>query len=144
MKSTWHVRGLKERCTHIKASLLKRSIATSEEIAAYWPGGETNNTDPSPLGRWIFCYANLVRFMGRTDRGGNAEANRALADALAAKAIPVQLRSGHSVSVYPKSYHALRWLDALDLSLKGALQLVVLEGTGNDFDKPAALAPLLE
>jgi hypothetical protein len=109
----WGVRGLKERCTRLKASLLKSRSATEQEVAAYWPGGAENTE--TGLGAWVLCYGQLMRFWGRTDPDRHsARLDAALARQLGREPVQVRCESGRLLTIHPKSYHALRWLEALD------------------------------
>lgn len=118
------IRELKEKCAFIRENLLYKKVVTEEDVAAYWPGGEENHgTD---LQGWIFCYANYVRFCDRLDSGyaGNTsaadEADRAILEALSDQPVTVELpplngdAEPRRVSVYPKSFVALDWLDKRD------------------------------
>lgn len=149
-RKAWTVAALRERCQHIRRSLTARG-ADEDEIASYWPGG-TENPDRG-RGGWIFCYANLVGLLRVADLQqavAPAELDAAVAEALAAQPRTVLLSSGEVRTVYPKSYHALRWLDALDRSLLDAAELAAqLEAAGADAAaldaaKVASLRPLLE
>lgn len=115
----WSVRGLKERCTQARRSLAARTLATAEELSAYWPGGAVNQL--RSRGGWIFCYANYVRFLGRGETDGGGDTLDALGlQALAGQPVEVQLIAPPPelerpfLSVYPKGGRALLFCHARD------------------------------
>lgn len=116
-------RELEERCQRIAGTLRFRAssgnvVATEQELAAYWPGGEENKD--KDLRAWIFCYANYVRFNARTAEQPNApDANsdeiiRALADTPEA----VSLLGGGTMACYPKSFIALQFIERCDARIE--------------------------
>lgn len=121
----WSVADLRQRCRTIRAALGEHGTATDEELRAYWPGGPENPN--AGKGAWIFCFANYVRLLGRTEerRGeaSSAAVDAAIASRSAAAPEPVRLTSGRTAAVYPKSYHALRYLDFLDAGHREAGRL---------------------
>jgi hypothetical protein len=147
-RQSWSKKDLRRRCENLRAVAERRKLATADELAAFWPGGE-ENTEPG-AGAWIYCYASYVRIMGRDEDGSafqrakQARLDQALADALACVPESVRCDDGETRTVHPKSYHALRWLDSLDRQLS-----VVLEQASREVETTAdyavqALAPLAE
>ena len=131
----------------MRRSLTARGGDTAAaEVAAYWPGGAQN--PEKGRGGWIFCYANLVGMLRVADLGEGAsdsQGDAAVARALAAEPQTVTLCSGEAVQVYPKSYHALRWLDTLDRAVRDWTALAgSLHPDAPDELKLLALAPLAE
>jgi hypothetical protein len=120
---SWSVRGLKERCELLQTDLEARRLATAEELAAYWPGGKNNTAEPG-RGQWIFCYANFVRFRGRSEHR-EAAASGAEGVALAILAIEPEviatsglpLGAPGPLAVHQKSLWALGHLAAHDTVL---------------------------
>lgn len=142
---------LRQRCHTMRDQLLAMApeLFPEDEIARYWPGG-ARNTFAGP-GRWIFCYAQLVRMVGQvaaTDAGrpaDSAAAEAALEAALADRAELVRLASGDAVQVFPLSLEALEFcatLDRMTLQVQElAAQLQSLpDGAG---DRALSLAPLV-
>jgi hypothetical protein len=119
----WSTAGIEARCTDLKATLVAESIASDVEVAAYWPGGK-ENTETDAHGRWVYCYANYIGFLHRLAPELNERAQvageAALLEALRGAPVSVELvgrqedGSPRTVQVYPKSYEALEFLDALD------------------------------
>lgn len=143
-RSTWTAKGLRGRCEEFRASLLRRRTATAEEIADYWPGGKVN-TEPDPLGKWIFCYGNLVGFLRRRDPAEeDRKANAALDLALANAPVMVTCSDGSTRAVYPKSFHALRFLDVLDRSVNDLVSAVAEYGGDPEALKALMVFPVLE
>lgn len=117
----WSASGLEARCDALRASCLARGVAPSS-IAAVWPGGP-ENAITDPLGTWVVCYGNLMALFRQAEERKLVDRDQLdamLAAALARAPVPVTLAHGERVAVYPKSYHALRWLDTLDRSLVDA------------------------
>jgi len=139
----WTTSDLQRRCRELRRALQARLLASETEIADYWPGGSINH-EPSSRGKWTYCYANLVRLMGRAEqRDADGLVDAMVAASLANAAQRVVLASGQAMSVLPKSYHALRWLDALDSSLLGVLEKA--QSAGEDAaDVIRLTVPLLE
>jgi hypothetical protein len=128
----WDAEGLQAQCTALR-EVLGDGVATLDELAAYWPGG-SENPEPDPLGRWIYCYAQYSRMAGRLDpQKTDAEIAKAEADVLAAlrhAPVPVELVRtvrGRPVrlEVHPKSFETLLHIEARDRELTrltGALE----------------------
>jgi hypothetical protein len=120
----WDAEGLEEQCRSLR-EVLGDGVATPQELDAYWPGG-SENPEPDPLGRWIYCYAQYSRMGGRLDpQKTDAEIAKAEADVLAAlrhAPVPVELvrrKQGRPVrlEVHPKSFETLLHLEARDREL---------------------------
>jgi hypothetical protein len=119
----WSTAGIEARCVDLKATLVAESIASDVEVAAYWPGGK-ENPETDAHGRWIYCYANYIGFLHRLAPELNERAQvageAALLEALRGAPVAVELvgrdpdGAPRVVQVYPKSYEALEFLDALD------------------------------
>lgn len=140
----WSARWLKGRCEEFRASLLKRRTATAEEIEAYWPGGKVNN-EADGHGKWIFCYANMIRLLGKREPSLElATSGNAMAGALASEAAIVKFEDGAERPVYPKSFHALRWLDTLDVAVRDVVDAIAEYGQDPEFLNALAVTPLLE
>lgn len=103
-------RDLIEACKTLKGHAIARHLGTPEEVTGYWP----ERGEKAPLGEWVRCYAQLTRINGRQEfmQPGNEYAVSQLMGALSSEPIDLTLDSGESVKVYPKSYHALRVLEA--------------------------------
>lgn len=95
-----------DKCTGLRQSIEARSLATDTEIEKYWPKKSDN------METWIFCYAQMVRFRGRSEflAKGTLHAQDELLDALRDEPKQVTLLDGSLVKVYPKSHDSLRWL----------------------------------
>lgn len=144
MPNPWSARELRRRCEEFKSSLLRQRTATEEEIADYWPGG-TINTEEHPLGKWIFCYGNLIGMLRRKQPEiVGARVDEAMSAALARDAERVTFEDGVVRSVHAKSYHALRWLDSLDKSVTDAVIAVAEFGADAEAVKAMATLPLIE
>jgi len=119
----WGVRGIRERCRDLRATLADApDLCSPEELTAYWPGGEENLL-PSP-GCWIYCFQQYGAFLRRgetkeSDDDG-AAAQQAALDAFREKPVAVQLvqraedGTPQWISVYPKSFDTLSLIDELD------------------------------
>jgi hypothetical protein len=145
-RRAWTTPAIRERCRNLRRSLTARGWDAAE-LTAYWPGGTEN--PGRARGAWIFCYANLVGMLRVADSRVAADPvalDQAVAEALAATPRLVALASGETRTVYPKSYHALRWLDALDRSLIDAATLAAQAEAADvpEQVKLATLAPLVE
>jgi hypothetical protein len=122
----WVTADVEARCIDLKATLVAESIASDAEVAAYWPGG-SENTESDPHGRWVYCYANYIGFLHRLapelNERAQAAGDAALLEALRGAPVTVELVGQHpdgspkTVQVYPKSYEALEFLDALDAAI---------------------------
>lgn len=144
----WTKKALRLRCENLRAVAERRKLATPEELAAYWPGGE-ENSEPG-IGAWIYCYASYVRIMGRDEDGTafqrkkRADLETALTQALASEGETVRFTDGTAQTVYPKSYHALRYLDFLDRTKQVAIDEAASEVDVGAQYAVSALAPLVE
>ena len=121
----WTAEDLEQRCTDLR-EVLGDGVATHEELADYWPGG-SENPESDPLGRWIYCFQQYGRMLGRLDdQKSDAQRARAEADVLAAlrrKPVVVELvapnRDGspRTLLVHPKSFETLAHIEARDREL---------------------------
>ena len=121
----WSAPGLEARCDALRASCLARGVA-EPLVLAVWPGG-SDNAVTDDLGKWVVCYGNLMAlFRMAEERHGvdREQLNATLAAALAREPASVRLASGRRIGVYPKSYHALRFLDMLDTSMLDAARMI--------------------
>lgn len=130
---------LQEDCgTLLRATIAAGGIAA--ELLKHQPGGELN-ADTSARG-WLRYYQQLHRTHavlvnhGQVDGSGQGTHGLAIADALsdagADVPVAVTMSDGSTRFVFPKSYHALRWLDALDLELQViAREVAALRADGN-------------
>lgn len=142
----WSRADLKRRCGELRRAVVRAGSGTEEEIDRYWPGGAIN-TEQHPVGKWIFCHSNLVRMLGRTEqRDSNAAVHRAVSASLVAEPVLVTLTDGSARQVFPKSYHALRWLDTLDHAIgEMASRLRALKTLEGNEQLPAeTVAPVSE
>lgn len=109
-------RELEERCRFIADTLRFRQLASEKELADYLPGGEQNK-DKTVRG-WIFCYANFVRFCDRIPDENTPkrtpESDDEVIRALADTPEVVALTSGATITVYPKSFIALQYIERCD------------------------------
>lgn len=142
LEAGWSVATITERCRVLHGTLHARKVPTPE-LDAMAPGGAQNQT-ADPLGAAVVWYAHLrARFELEQHRAAEATA-RAQADvaaALSAEPVPVRLQALDApTAVYPKSYHALRFLDTLD----HALRRVVAVAQDADDVGVEAFAPLVE
>lgn len=117
------------------------------KLEAHAPGGAEN---PARGARgWLRYYQQLHRAHavlvghGAAESGGRHVGAR-VADVIAAAGAEeperVTLSDGTVVHVYPKSYHALRWLDALDVELQIAGQQVGAARQRGGVRDPAVIA----
>lgn len=119
----WTISGLRARCLRMKDTIEARSLATKEEVAAWWPGGEHNRA--RTLGGWIVCYGQMCSFVGRR-AVTTAEAERrerTMINALrnAPKAVPlISPIEGQPATLYvhPKGADALWTLAELERVLR--------------------------
>jgi hypothetical protein len=119
----WSVRGLRERCELLRTDIEAKRLASPQELDAYTPGGQSNPKAPG-RGPWIFCYANFVRFRGRSEF---REASRAGAEGVALRILAAEpetvategLPDGAPapLQVHQKSAWALGHLAAHDIVL---------------------------
>jgi hypothetical protein len=98
------------RCRDIREYVETRHLAPPEEIAAVWPPKKTAN-----LWAWVYCYAQLVRFLEREKTAPDKDAaDRTALAMLAEEPVSVLLDGGRQVQVYPKSFYALQWFAEQD------------------------------
>ncbi|GAB1344793.1 hypothetical protein [Gemmatimonas sp.] len=137
---------LRARCRSIREQLIGQQLATAEEIAAVWPGGESNYG----LGMtgWIECYAQLTRFAGRLETSGAAQsaAQSAQLESVVRAASsrapkPVVLSCG-DYAVHPKSAHTLAFLDSLEAVQRPLVRLMVTRAQDETLE-PGELDALL-
>ncbi len=128
-----------------------------EHAERHAPGGP-DNPDTTVRG-WLRYYQQLHRIhavlVGHATDGRSSEPRSALdahlASALSAalveEPVPVQFADGVVRMVYPKSYHALAWLDSLDrqylANAHAALALADVQGASAEELRVHALAPLV-
>ncbi len=115
-------KGLKERCTSLRMSLIEYRIVTADEIAPWWPGGAEN--PGRDYDAWIVCYAQLIGLnrvaQAKSDTlpGGRSDRDEQLAAAVAAAAMAqpeaITLSDGTVRHVHPKSFEALNLLEGCD------------------------------
>lgn len=98
-----------EACTTHRATIETRSLATADEVERYWPEAGVR----APMSKWIYCYAQYTRLVGRMEfvTPGKPYAVEQTLKAQQAEPIEISLQSGEVVKVYPKSFHALRWIE---------------------------------
>lgn len=108
-----------------------RKLATEEELGGFWPGGEENK-DETVRG-WIHCVANYTRFCDRIPSDSEAKPvdNSVLDDALLDYPETVLLSGELSLSVYPKSFSALRFIERCDQRIQwlAAKRVALAEGS---------------
>jgi hypothetical protein len=142
LETGWSVATITERCRVLHGTLHARKVPTPE-LEAMAPGGAQNQT-ADPLGAAVVWYALLrARFELEQHRAAEttARAQADVAAALSAEPVTVRLQAPDAPSaVYPKSYHALRFLDTLD----HALRRVVAIAQEADEVGVEAFAPLVE
>ncbi len=123
------IRWYRERCAFLRGEILDERLATPQEIAAYWPGGEENQHG-SEWRRWDFCKENLFRFWGRLEikESSQTRERRERLMMLAAREVPVivdldpDADGPRTIAVYPKSYDAIVRIDEFDAFTAGLLQ----------------------
>lgn len=142
LETGWTAETITERCRVLRGTLHARQVP-DPELDAMAPGGRDNQT-ADPLGAAVVWYALLrARFTLEQQRAADAAARAQddLAAALGGEGAPVRLSAPDAPrAVYPKSYHALRFLDSLD----HALRRVVATAQALDDVAVDALAPLTE
>jgi hypothetical protein len=137
------VAGLRAECRELRELCAAKSLATDEELAAYWPGGVEN--DLVGADAWIYCYSQLARFLGRrellerTRETARAELEGAVRAAAAALPEPVALTTGPR-AVHPKSAYALEWLTALDRTV-AAIAVQLVEASDVVREQPSVVLP---
>lgn len=142
LEAGWSVATITERCRGLHGTLHARKVPTPE-LDAMAPGGAQNQT-ADPLGAAVVWYALLrARFELEQHRAAEqtARAQADVAAALVAEPVTVRLQAADApTAVYPKSYHALRFLDTLDHALR---RVVTIAQEGEDVGVEA-FAPLVE
>lgn len=122
--SAWDEAGLRLRCEGLRETLASLEHVSPTDLADYWPGGAENHE--APPGDWIFCYAQLIRMLGyespETEDLRRAQAERQVLAALRRLAVTVELvhplrDDQTSLTIYPKSLHALLRLEEQDAVL---------------------------
>ncbi|MDB4906363.1 MAG: hypothetical protein JWO05_1147 [Gemmatimonadetes bacterium] len=154
---------LLERIATVEHDLLFRKLATPDALAQHEPGG-TENPDTSTRGVLVYLghleRTHALALAGRGSAGASVAAAAGDAgedlDAVLAAALEEQpellpLDGGEVCSVYPKSLHALRTLDMLDVILghvaaemRTLEALADIEGVTPEIRKARALAPVTE
>lgn len=101
----WTIVQLKDRCRRVRNGVLKRSLASEAEVEALIPDEDAG------FNAWVHAYAQLWRIYEREQflRHGSEYATRHLLKALDSEPEELELHSGLTVKVYPKSEAALRW-----------------------------------
>jgi hypothetical protein len=116
VETGWTRESIEERCRAIRGTLLRDGLPPPEL---------------DPFGSVVVWYALLRarREVLAAERAREAaRAESAVAAALSGSPVPVQLSEAAALAsgptaVYPKSYHALRYLDALDAALREVVAL---------------------
>lgn len=117
-------------------------IATSDELAAVWPGGRSNRYEG--IDAWVWCFAQLTGFARRLEARDAAQHSDEKEDrvraviAAAQRAQPesVTLADGSTRAVYPKGIWALSYLEALGHVTAGVLTaLVGLVAAGTELEQ---------
>ncbi len=123
----WSAADLRRRCRQLREQLTVAAsdVVGADELAAYWPGGDQNQI--VGRGKWIFCFAQLIRLCDRLRETPTAPelalAERARADAQADTPAAVTLVNGTTVHVHPLGYVALEFLTTLDRTVALAQEL---------------------
>lgn len=142
VETGWSESAIMVRCRTLRDTLHARRVPTAD-LEAMAPGGARNQT-ADPLGAAVVWYALLrARFEVEEVRRAQDEAHaeEAVALALAGDGHPLTLSAPDMpTAVYPKSYHALRFCESLDV----ALRRVVASAEQLEALDVQALAPLAE
>lgn len=144
------VSALRERCGSLERELLaqKTTPAVIDDIR---PGGASNPATDAYA--WLKFLQRLVALHAGTGSGtapakaNDAEIEDVLADALADEPESVTCADGSTHLVYPKSYHALRFMDFLDARLQlatSAAQAIAAAGSSREGARAPLFAPLVE
>ena len=127
------IANLESKCTLLREELVFRKLATDAEIAALWPGGESNKGSEgadSELSCWIYAFANLLllRKTSKEEAAGAATRARDEAEEEVLKAlddspeiVTLPVRDGDqylTVAVYPKSYVTLDFMASHDARIE--------------------------
>lgn len=99
---------------------LKARGESDSTLDAMAPGGAENQTAADSFGAAVVWYSLLrgrLAFLTWKDELQQQRGQAALSAALANAPVPLTLSSGEKRAVYPKSFHALAWCDALDRAL---------------------------
>lgn len=118
-------RELIERCERLEAHVRHQQLATAAELAEYRPPrwvwvaagpGQPRKRRAVPIFRWVFYYAQLVRFCGRIESRETVgmEADAAILQALRCEPKSVPLGGDLVLEVHPKSFNALLNVHARD------------------------------
>jgi len=117
------IRGLRRRCSLFRAELADRGTP-GEVLRDHWLGGAAN-TEPGLAG-WIYCYGSYRTLLdgGSLTPAATTAPDDALEQVLmdAARDVPQSVDlvdpdgdgKPRRVTVYPKSYDALVWVDVVD------------------------------
>lgn len=147
-QTDWTVPAATERCRILRQSLAARGVS-ADRLDAGWPG-TAEGRDPEALDSWIQCYVELRVLLAERERdraADDAVIAGVVAESLANAPHPVPLSVGVR-KIYPKSYHALRWLDCLDWTLRDVAQRAAALAAQAEDDpgvlEARALAPLVE
>jgi hypothetical protein len=149
VQTEWSVPAAQERCRILRQSLEARGVPAAR-LDTGWPG-TAEGRDPAQLDSWIQCYVQLRVEWAQLEtqrEQDKAALGGAVAESLANTPHPVTLSVGVK-QVHPKSYHALRFLDTLDWSLRDVAQraarLAAVDGGPESTALEAlALKPLVE
>ncbi len=131
MTELGEVATLRERCEYYRGVFAGDGTATDADLLPYWPGGQENESPADGLSGWIVAYGRCLWCLGRAvghEAERNSEAGQAKVDAVLTAALrgapeTVELTlldqddRPQLVQVYPKSFEALAFCDALDGSL---------------------------
>lgn len=123
IETRWTEPLLEERCRALRGTLRARGESDAD-LDALAPGGARNQIS-DPFGaklRWYALLEGRLAFVEWKQDEERRRAEHALAAALSNEPEAVTLSDGQPVAVYPKSYHALAWCDALDRALADAAQ----------------------
>jgi hypothetical protein len=121
------LRDLKAKCEYIESEIRFKELATNEELDSYRPGGDEN--PDRDQGAWVFWYATLIRYVGRLElkesqrERATEGGERTILDALTDKPVTVELQPigdepSRRVSVYPKSFEALAFVDSRERNIR--------------------------
>lgn len=125
VETEWTRETIEERCRALRGTLLRDGVPRLE-LDAMAPGGAANEAT-DPFGSVVVWYALLRarREVVAVEQAREAAlAETAVAAALSGTPVPIQLSMADGpTAVYPKSYHALRYLDSLDAALREVVAL---------------------
>lgn len=141
------LRDLKRGCETYREQALNGRLATAEEIAKQWPGGEYN--PGKTIKQWAGCYGWLkglcVQIKLRDEQRAQNAATRRIAVLEAIAEVPETVflvqrdedGEQRTLTVYQKSDVALRVIHGLNLQLAelvDAYQLITAQGERDDVD----------